>query len=129
VFETFSFPGGLELSRDADAYTNPFADQIAEACSQLMKLRANWLNPPEWTEKVLEVVEGYPDRIIPKSGHEADLKSRTLTNLYNNRPAWLESAHKDLDEAVAAAYGWPADLSDDEILAKLLELNLSREPA
>jgi hypothetical protein len=27
---------------------------------------------------------------------------------------------------VFAAYGWPADLSDDELLARLLELNLSR---
>jgi len=27
---------------------------------------------------------------------------------------------------VAAAYGWPADLSDDEILRRLLALNLER---
>jgi hypothetical protein len=27
---------------------------------------------------------------------------------------------------VFAAYGWPASLSDDELLAKLLELNLAR---
>jgi hypothetical protein len=27
---------------------------------------------------------------------------------------------------VAAAYGWPADLSDDELLARLLALNLVR---
>jgi hypothetical protein len=26
------------------------------------------------------------------------------------------------------AYGWPHDLTDDEMLARLLELNLSREP-
>jgi hypothetical protein len=31
-----------------------------------------------------------------------------------------------LDETVFAAYGWPADLSDDELLAKLLALNLER---
>jgi hypothetical protein len=49
-----------------------------------------------------------------------------LTNLYNERPAWLDLAHKKLDAAVAAAYGWPADLSDDDILARLLELNLAR---
>ena len=42
------------------------------------------------------------------------------------RPTWLDLAHKKLDAAVFAAYGWPADLSDDEILARLLELNLER---
>ena len=54
------------------------------------------------------------------------LKKRTLTNLYSERPAWLANAHRKLDEAVFAAYGWPADLSDDELLAKLLALNLER---
>jgi hypothetical protein len=54
------------------------------------------------------------------------LKKRTLTNLYNERPAWLANAHRALDAAVFAAYGWPPTLSDDELLAKLLALNLSR---
>ena len=53
----------------------------------------------------------------------------TLTNLYNARPAWLDNAHKALDQAVADAYGWrdytPA-MSDEEILRRLLALNLSR---
>lgn len=35
-----------------------------------------------------------------------DLKRRTLTNLYNESPQWLTSAHQTLDEAVARAYGW-----------------------
>ena len=51
---------------------------------------------------------------------------RTLTNLYNQRPAWLDHAHRVLDEAVATAYGWPADLSDDEVLRRLLALNRER---
>ena len=51
---------------------------------------------------------------------------RTLTNLYNARPAWLDLAHRALDAAVLAAYGWPKDLTDDEILARLLALNLER---
>jgi hypothetical protein len=57
---------------------------------------------------------------------EADLKKRTLTNLYNQRPTWLDLAHRKLGAAVLAAYGWPADLSDEEILAHLLALNLAR---
>ena len=53
-------------------------------------------------------------------------KKRTLTNLYNARPTWLDLAHKRLDAAVFAAYGWKNDLSDEEILEKLLALNLER---
>lgn len=48
----------------------------------------------------------------------------TLTNLYNARLTWLELAHKKLDEAFFAAYGWPSDLSDEEILERLLALDL-----
>ena len=73
------------------------------------------------------MVPGYPDRIVPVDANAAAiLKKRTLTNLYNERPAWLDSAHRDLDAAVAAAYGWPADLPEEEALARLLSLNLER---
>jgi type II restriction/modification system DNA methylase subunit YeeA len=76
---------------------------------------------------VPEVVPGYPDRIVPVSPKAAAiLKTRTLTSLYNERPAWLDNAHRDLDAAVAAAYGWPADISQDEALARLLALILER---
>jgi hypothetical protein len=72
-------------------------------------------------------VPGYPDRILPKSdAAAAELKKRTLTNLYNQRPQWLADAHRDLDAAVAAAYCWSADISEVDALAKLLELNLAR---
>ena len=71
----------------------------------------------------------YP-RIVPADEAAAKkLKKRTLTNLYNERPTWLDLAHKALDEAVAAAYGWPADLTDEEILEKLLALNLASAEA
>jgi hypothetical protein len=73
-------------------------------------LREAWLNPPDLVERVPEVVPELPDRIVPVSPKAtAILKKRTLTNLYNERPAWLDNAHRDLDAAVAAAYGWPAD--------------------
>lgn len=39
---------------------------------------------------------------------------------------WLDLAHRKLDEAVFAAYGWPVDLSDDEVLERLLALNRER---
>ncbi len=55
-----------------------------------------------------------------------ELKKRTLTNLYNERPTWLDLAHQQLDRAVLDVYGWPHDLSDDEMLQRLLNLNLAR---
>ena len=115
------------------------------------ELREHWLNPPEWTvETILEfpgsitgpwaryVVKPdqngigtvrYP-RLEPRDADcAAKLKERTLTKLYNERPAWLDLAHKKLDAAVAAAYGWPADLTDEQILERLLALNLERADA
>lgn len=38
----------------------------------------------------------------------------------------LADAHTTLDSAVAAAYGWPRNLYDNEALRELLELNLAR---
>ena len=111
------------------------AEKIARTAKRLNDLRENWLNPPEWTERIPEVTplgmatSPYPDRIIAKTGHDKDLAERTLTKLYNQRPAWLDSAHKELDAAVATAYGWAdytADMPDEEILKRLLALNLER---
>ena len=108
---------------------------IAQAAKRLNDLREAWLNPPEWTERVPEVTplgmdkSPYPDRILPKPGHEKDLADRTLTKLYNLSPAWLDAAHKALDLAVAQAYGWTdyrGDMPDEEILKRLLALNLER---
>ncbi|MBP2302830.1 type IIL restriction-modification enzyme MmeI [Azospirillum picis] len=131
TFETFPFPEGLTPDIPAADYAeNPHAKAIAQAAERLDILRRNWLNPPDLVMTVPEVVPGFPDRILPKDAAAAAiLKKRTLTNLYNERPAWLVNAHRQLDEAVAAAYGWPADLTDDEVLARLLDLNLARAGA
>ena len=68
----------------------------------------------------------YP-RLVPRDAECAkQLKKRTLTNLYNERPTWLDLAHRRLDEAVFAAYGWDPAMSDDDLLAALLALNLQR---
>ena len=107
-FETFPFPWppGQEAADD------PRVEAIAEAARELVQLRDAWLNPPGASDA--GATGGSP------------LKKRTLTNLYNARPTWLDNAHRKLDAAVFAAYGWPADLPDDEILARLLALNLAR---
>jgi type II restriction/modification system DNA methylase subunit YeeA len=134
TFETFAFPEGLTPNVPATSYAdNPHAQAIAAAARDLVEKRDLWLNPPDLVERVPEVVPGYPDRVIPRSPKAAALlKTRTLTNLYNTRGTpegvWLDNLHGALDEAVAAAYGWPADLSEDEILGRLLALNHERTP-
>jgi hypothetical protein len=136
TFETYPFPwppghepGGVEPGKEGD----PRVRDIAEAARDLVAKRDAWLNPP--------------------GASEAELKKRTLTNLYNANPTWLQLAHRALDRAVLAAYGWaaqgtalgigadanstaavgtPQDLAepspehDAEILRRLLELNLER---
>lgn len=139
-FETFPVPQATDTQ----------AAEIAKAAKELDHLRCNWLNPPEWTREELLEFPGsdngpwsryvadadsrgigtvrYPRLVAKDDDYAKQLAKRTLTNLYNERPAWLDNAHRRLDEAVFAAYDWPADLTDDEILAELLELNLAREP-
>jgi hypothetical protein len=95
-FETFPFPDPTSEQRE----------RVGEAARRLVELRDGWLNPPG---------------LDP-----AELAKRTLTNLYNQRPTWLANAHADLDAAVFAAYGWPADLSDADILESLLGVNRLR---
>ena len=74
-----------------------------------------------------ESVSGYPKRPVPRDEAMAkELKKRTLTNLYNARPQWLDDAHKVLDAVVAAAYGWEADIGEDEAMGELLERNLGK---
>lgn len=128
TFETFPFPEGLTPNIPAADYADdPRAVAIAEAAKELNDKREAWLNPADLVRIEPEVVAGYPDRVLPVSDEAAKaLKARTLTNLYNLRPAWLDMAHRRLDEAVAAAYGWPADLSDDDVLARLFTLNQQR---
>lgn len=118
-FETFPFP-----APDASARKS-----VAAAARRLNELRDSWLNPPQWVDRIQRLDARYPARLVPKPGHEVDVKSRTLTNLYNERPAWLENAHAELDRAVAAAYGWAdytATMPNDKIITRLLELNQER---
>jgi type II restriction/modification system DNA methylase subunit YeeA len=105
TFETFPFPWppGKEPAIDLRVQA------IAAAAKGLVEKRDAWLNPP--------------------GASAAELKKRTLTNLYNQRPQWLEDAHRALDKAVLAAYGWPDDLSDTDVLERLLALNRERAGA
>ncbi|MDE0478688.1 MAG: hypothetical protein OXI13_03570 [Gammaproteobacteria bacterium] len=98
--------------------------RIAQTARRLVELRDRWLNPPEWLEWVDEPAPGYPKRPVARDEAAAkELKSRTLTNLYNTRPQWLTDTHAQLDNAVAAAYGWPSDITDSAALRELFALN------
>jgi type II restriction/modification system DNA methylase subunit YeeA len=129
-FETFPFPEGLTPKDVRDK--QPKSNAIVIAAERLDELRNNWLNPAEWVNWVITPEEekaGYPKRAEAKEEFGLELKKRTLTNLYNQRPAWLDNAHKALDKAVAEAYGWSdytPDMTDEEILRRLLKLNLER---
>ena len=101
-FDTFPFP----WPPDSKTIDDPRVTAISDAAKELNEQRERWLNPENATEQ--------------------ELKKRTLTNLYNQRPTWLDLAHQKLDRAVLDAYGWPHDISDDEILERLLALNLER---
>ena len=122
TFETFPFPDGLSPDIPAADYArDPRAVAIAEAAQRLAERRDRWLNPPEWVEWVDEPVPGYPKRPVARNDEaEEQLKTRTLTRLYNARPQWLADAHAALDGAVASAYGWEAGISEDEALEHLL---------
>ncbi|MGD9029610.1 MAG: class I SAM-dependent DNA methyltransferase [Anaerolineae bacterium] len=102
TFETFPFP----WPPGQEPTDNPRVEAIAEAARELVEKRQAWLNPRGATKE--------------------ERKKRTLTNLYNEHPTWLELAHRKLDEAVLDAYGWPHNLDDEEILRRLLELNVER---
>jgi hypothetical protein len=135
VFRNFPFSEGLTPELPAAAYgTKPRAIAIARAAAALAEARDRWLNPPNWVEEVADAVPGLPARRVPHDAKAAvALKGRTLTALYNTRGtpdgAWLDLLHADLDAAVAAAYGWPADLPSDEAMVRLLALNLARAGA
>ena len=128
TFQTFPFPEGLTPDIPATSYANdPRAIAIAQAARRLVELRDRWLNPPEWVDWIDEPAPNYPKRPVPTPAAPIkELGRRTLTNLYNDRPQWLADAHAVLDAAVAAAYGWTADISDDDALGELLKFNLAR---
>jgi hypothetical protein len=102
TFETFPFP----WPPGKEPVDDPRVEAIAEAARELVAKRDAWLNP--------------------EGASEVELKKRTLTALYNARPTWLDLAHRKLDAAVFAAYGWEDTPGDEEILARLLALNGER---
>jgi hypothetical protein len=89
--------------KEADG--DPRVEAIAEAARRLDELRRDWLSP--------------------EGAREAELEKRTLTNLYNEHPTWLQNVHIRFNAAVVfATYGWPSGIVDEKILKNLLYLAL-----
>ncbi|MFA7382395.1 MAG: DNA methyltransferase [Desulfurivibrionaceae bacterium] len=133
-FETFPFPPGFNLAAQDAPSEEPFP-AIAKAAADLNDWREKWLNPEGWLNWEItpeEQAAGLPSRPVPKPEHSADWKKRTLTNLYNEMPAGLELRQKQLDAAVAQAYGWNdyvPEMPEETILGRLLALNQERAKA
>ncbi len=115
TFNTFPLPwppGREDTGHEAHG-------RISGSAKELNEQRERWLNPPEWLEPLAAAVDAEDDfadvpeearaliresAIMARAAKDPNLKKRTLTNLYNERPTWLRLAHDRLDRAVLAAY-------------------------
>ena len=128
TFATFPFPDGMTPDTPVEtACAVEGANAIVTAAQNLDRLRTSWLWPEGSWREVSEEAPGLPVRRVPIDQAAADLlRARTMTELYNERPEWLQLAHRALDDAVALAYDVPSTISDDDALEMLLEKNLDR---
>ena len=95
TFETFPCPWPLDTPDEAlTAEQRAHRDAIARVALALDETRRRWLNPPELVREESDIVPSLPPRLLPvDKDAERVLKRRTLTNLYNERPAWLSHLH------------------------------------
>jgi hypothetical protein len=114
-FDPFPFP---------ESSDETLKDSIREAADKLDALRKDVLARHEdlTLTKLYNVLEGL--RAAEKastvlSDKDRDVAARGCISL-------IRQYHDLIDTAVAQAYGWPADLSDDEILDRLVALNKER---
>ena len=129
-FETFPLP----WPPGSEPAGSPVCQRIAAAAQALNEQRERWLNPPEWIHPIarsVDLADTFADvpaearpliresSIMAIASRDPQLRRRTLTNLYNERPTWLVLAHAELDRAVLAVYaavdpegGWSEDWAD-----------------
>lgn len=109
-FDPFPFPDATEHQREA----------IRRPAEALDALRKQVLadHPDLTLTKLYNVREALLAGYALKNA-EADIRDRGLVMI-------LDEHHEALDAAVAAAYGWPADLGEEEVLARLVALNRQR---
>jgi hypothetical protein len=109
-FDPFPFPDCGERDRVT----------ITEIAEELDALRKEQLQlHPDLTLTALYNVLAKLQSGEPLTEAERDVHDHGLV-------AVLRQLHEDLDKAVFAAYGWPSDISDDDLLARLVALNHER---
>ncbi len=106
-FDPFPFPDATEAQKDA-------IRRLAEELDAHRKARL--AAHPSLTMTALYNVLATLRAGQPLTDKEKTIHDQGLVGL-------LQALHDDLDAAVAAAYGWPATLSDEDILERLVALN------
>ncbi len=112
-------------SRCFDAF--PFPDMSEPARSELAAL-GEQLDAHRKAQQAahpkLTLTQMYNVLETLRSGEPIDGKDREIYD--QGLVGILRDLHDQIDAAVAEAYGWPADLSDDDILFRLVALNKER---
>jgi hypothetical protein len=109
-FDPFPFPG-------CNAERQATVAAIAEELDKLRKQRLRLY--PDITLTALYNVLAKLRTGEELTERERDVHERGLVGI-------LRRLHDELDDAVFAAYGWPSDLTDDELLSRLVKLNRER---
>ncbi len=147
TFETFPFPWppGTEPSEADD----PNVADIADVARELVAWRQTWLHPlkngdgidPAYEKRLKKRTltnlynalqhyraaraAGETHTVAFKNGWKKAVRSDiTIPQIID-----LHDIHTALDHAVLDCYGWPHDLTDEQILERLLALNLERAAA
>ncbi len=70
--------------------------------------------------------EGKPSDLSPEGRGERGLTAEEMDIRDRGRVLILKDLHETIDRLTFEAYGWPVDLSDEEILGRLVALNKER---
>jgi hypothetical protein len=109
-FEPFPFPDAPEFSR---ARIRSLAEQLDAHRKRQQELVPN-----------LTLTDMYNVLEKLRSGEPLDARDQRTHD--QGLVSVLRVLHDDLDQAVAEAYGWPVNLTSEEILFKLVDLNVAR---
>lgn len=110
TFEPFPFP---EARDDQCAHIGAIADELDATRKEVLA------EQPDLTLTTLYNLREKLVRGEALPSVEQDQRMRGRVDI-------IAELHDDIDAAVAEAYGWPADLGDEEIVARLVALNAER---
>lgn len=112
-FDPFPFP---DASPEQQAAIGALAEELDATRKAVLAEEADLTLTGLYN--LLEAVRG-PGGLAALSAEDQDKVAR-------GRVLILDELHRRIDAAVADAYGWPHDLSDQDILARLVALNAER---